>query len=154
MGLAWLRFGDRHRHPLEALLDDLGGLDALDPQLRAQQDPVPQHGNGDAFDVIRRHIIAPAQRGTGAREFQQRQRGPGTGAELHTGMTSGRTDEIHDVAGDARIDVDPFDGLLHGHQLLGADDARQRDVLGPTSGPPDEDLALVLDAGIAHDDAP
>jgi hypothetical protein len=57
---------------LEHLADDVVAADPLHPELGLQHQAVPEPRHGDGLDIVRGGEVAAVQRGTAARELQQR----------------------------------------------------------------------------------
>ena len=65
-----------------------------------------QHGGGQRFDVLRRHVVPPGERRGGLGSFIESERSAGGNADAEARVGPRRGDDVHKVASYVRRDLD------------------------------------------------
>jgi hypothetical protein len=121
----------------------------LDQEGRSEEDSVPDHGEEQLFDVLRRDVVTVVQERPGACRLLEREAAANRGADSNGVELARGADEIDDPPLEQLVDVDGLDRVLQSRDLLQRD--RRLDVLERMAAPLlADDSDLFLGVGVAE----
>src|SRR5207253_10769901 len=86
------------------LIQDGGRRYLAQPALRPQDQPVAQHRNDHALDIVRQDIVAAGHGRERLGRAEERNRGARTAAQMHIVMLARPLDDLEKIAADLVID--------------------------------------------------